>query len=106
MAKHSMGKHSDLIRGLKAAGKNEIKPGQPSRFGRMFPDLPGATFGKTARQQKKNLEKLAALMISPFDKPKDGPDSEESGTPSDLSETCAAIAHGCTTDHTTHRRWN
>lgn len=98
MSKHSMGRHSDPIRGLKAAGKNEIKPGQPSRFGRMFPDLPGATFGKNARQQERNLEKLAGLMISPFDKPKDGPDSEESGIPSLYTYFGQFIDHDLTFD--------
>ena len=53
-----------------------------ARFGRMFADLPAATFGKTEGEVFKNLEFLAAKMVASFDAPKDGPDDEESGIPS------------------------
>ena len=92
------GKHSDTIRGLKAAGKNQIPLGDDHRFGRMFPDLDAARFGKTAAQQERNLEKLADAMVSEFDKPKDGPDGEESGIPSLYTYLGQFIDHDLTFD--------
>ena len=71
--------HSNLVRGLKAAGKDPNLQG--ARFGRLFPELPAATYGKTAAEEEAHLDKLAKAMISEFDAPKDGPDDEESGIP-------------------------
>jgi Animal haem peroxidase len=98
MAKQNEGKHSDVIRGLRAAGKNQIPVGDDHRFGRMFPGLDAAKFGKSAAQQERNLEKLADAMVSGFDKPKDGPDSEESGIPSLYTYFGQFIDHDLTFD--------
>jgi hypothetical protein len=98
MAMQNEGKHSDTIRGLKAAGKNQIPLGDDHRFGRMFPDLDAAKFGKSAAQQERNLEKLADAMVSEFDKPKDGPDGEESGIPSLYTYLGQFIDHDLTFD--------
>jgi hypothetical protein len=66
------------MRGLAAAAAGREFQG---RFGRMFPNLEPAKFGATPAEEKANLAKLAELMVSEFDGPKDGPDAEESGIP-------------------------
>ena len=53
-------RHSRLARGLEAAGKHINLEG--ARFGRMFPHLAGATYGRTRAEEYKNLEKLAAAF--------------------------------------------
>ena len=69
-----------------------------ARFGRMFADLPAATFGKTEGEVFKNLELLAAKMVASFDAPKDGPDDEESGIPSLYTYLGQFIDHDLTFD--------
>jgi hypothetical protein len=69
-----------------------------ARFGRMFADLPAATFGKTEGEVFKNLEFLAAKMVASFDAPKDGPDDEESGIPSLYTYLGQFIDHDLTFD--------
>jgi hypothetical protein len=64
----------------------------------MFPRLKRAKFGKTAAQQAKNLERLAEHMVSDFDKPKDGPDNEESGIPALYTYFGQFIDHDLTFD--------
>ena len=71
-------RHSAVRRGLAAAG---TQPHFEGRFGRLFPDLPAATFGLTAEKEHAALAALAAAMVSPFDAPKDAPDDEESAIP-------------------------
>jgi Animal haem peroxidase len=92
----TISRHGKLIRGLEAAGRSPDLQG--ARFGRMFPHLPGATFGKTRAQEHKNLEKLAAAMISGFDAPRDGPDDEESGIPALYTYFGQFIDHDLTFD--------
>ena len=72
------GKHSETLRGL-SASRSPLFQG---RFGRMFRNLPPAKFGDTEAENERNLDALGTKMISPFDKPKDGNDDEESGIPS------------------------
>src|ERR1700722_14362016 len=69
-----------------------------ARFGRMFADLPAATFGRTEGEVFKNLEFLAAKMVASFDAPKDGPDDEESGIPSLYTYLGQFIDHDLTFD--------
>ena len=64
-------RHSATIRGIETAGHDRDFTG---RFGRLFPDLEAAAFGSTPTEADRNLHKLADLMISDFDPPKDGPD--------------------------------
>jgi hypothetical protein len=89
------GRHSQLLRGLEAAG---TKPNFQGRFGRMFKDLPAANFGDTADEEHENLAKLAEGMVSPFDPPKDGPDAEESGIPALYTYFGQFIDHDLTFD--------
>jgi Animal haem peroxidase len=63
--------------------------GQPpvGRFGRLFRTGAGeapfdqAIFGATPEIQAQNMKLLGKAMTAKFDKPKDGPDDEESGIP-------------------------
>src|SRR5579871_4471685 len=90
------GKHGKGLRGLSAKALAEA-PGQ-GRFGKMFPKLKAATYGKTEDEQNKNLAKLAAAMISNFDQPKDGPDDEESGIPALYTYFGQFVDHDLTFD--------
>ena len=89
--------HGKDPRGLTAAGI--IKAGRPvsalgfgSRFGRFFPSLPGAEFSDA------DLQKLADEMVAPFDPPKDGLDSEESGIPAIFTYFGQFVDHDLTFD--------
>ncbi len=64
--------HSTILRGLAAAGRD---PNFQGRFGRLFPNLQPASFGATEEEEQANLAKLAGLMVSDFDGPKDAPDA-------------------------------
>jgi Animal haem peroxidase len=88
-------KHSQILRGLAAAGSN---PNFQGRFGRMFPKLPAARFGETPASETKNLETLATAMVSDFDAPKDGPDEEESGIPALYTYLGQFVDHDLTFD--------
>jgi hypothetical protein len=90
------GKHSVSVRGLDAAGKDANLQG--ARFGRMFKDLPAAKYGDTPNEEIANLDKLAEIMISSFDAPKDGPDDEESGIPALYTYFGQFIDHDLTFD--------
>jgi len=76
-------RHGVPVRGLMAPHLvSEAKGSQfEGRFGRMFPDLPRATFGKDDKDNLKNLALLGKEMSAGFDPPKDGKDDEESGIP-------------------------
>jgi heme peroxidase len=88
-------KHSTVIRGLAAAGAN---PEFEGRFGRLFPKLEPARYGKTKEEEAKNLGSLAAAMVSDFDPPKDGADDEESGIPALYTYLGQFIDHDLTFD--------
>jgi hypothetical protein len=88
-------KHSNVIRGLEAAGDD---PQFQGRFGRLFPKLPSATFGTSAAEEEANLGKLATAMVSAFDAPKDSPDDEESGIPALYTYLGQFIDHDLTFD--------
>ena len=68
------------------------------RFGRMFPNMRGAQFGKTEPETLKNLETLGALMSAAPDKPTDDPDPEESGIPALYTYFGQFIDHDLTFD--------
>src|SRR5580704_9323535 len=89
------GRHSEPLRGLAATGSSPLFQG---RFGRMFRNLPAATFGDTDAESEKNLIVLATAMSSEFDDPKDGPDAEESGIPALYTYFGQFIDHDITFD--------
>jgi hypothetical protein len=86
-------KHSVLVRGLKAAGEDRFLTG--GKFGRLFPNLPTATYGT---DEAGNLKKLADAMVSELDPPKDSPDDEESGIPAIYTYFGQFIDHDLTFD--------
>jgi hypothetical protein len=90
------GKHSLPPRGLEAAGMQPNLEG--AKFGRLFPDLPAATYGPDDAAMQANLKTLAEKMVSPFDAPKDGPDDEESGIPALYTYLGQFIDHDLTFD--------
>jgi hypothetical protein len=88
-------RHGTVMRGLEAAGHS---PQFQGRFGKLFPKLPPAQFGTSAKEEQANLKKLADLMISQFDAPKDSPDDEESGIPALYTYLGQFIDHDITFD--------
>jgi hypothetical protein len=68
------------------------------RFGRLFPDLAHATFGRDDDENVKNLSQLGAKMSASFDPPKDGKDEEESGIPALYTYLGQFIDHDLTFD--------
>ncbi len=88
--------HGGIVRGLAAAGKDPNLQG--AKFGRLFPSLPAATYGETAKEEEDNLAALAKAMVSEFDPPKDGPDEEESGIPALYTYFGQFIDHDLTFD--------
>jgi len=90
------GRHGELIRGLTTTASSDLSQG---KFGRMFRSLPAAQFGADEDETKKNLQALAQQMLgSPSDKPKDAPDSEESGIPALYTYFGQFIDHDITFD--------
>jgi hypothetical protein len=88
-------KHSEPVRGLTGTSTSPVYQG---RFGRMFPSLPSATFGKDEAESLKNLVKLANAMTSDHDDPFDGKDDEESGIPALYTYFGQFIDHDLTFD--------
>ncbi len=88
-------KHSSILRGIAAAGRD---PAFQGRFGRLFPNLRPASFGATPAEEQANLAKLADLMVSEFDPPKDAPDAEESGIPALYTYFGQFVDHDLTFD--------
>jgi hypothetical protein len=89
------GKHANLLRGLSETGSSPLFQG---RFGRMFRNLPPATFGETDEDNARNLTALAHHMEGKVDPPKDGPDPEESGIPALYTYFGQFIDHDITFD--------
>jgi hypothetical protein len=90
------GQHSIVVRGLEAAGKDPNLQG--AKFGRLFPKAPAAQYGNTQAEEDANLDKLAKAMVSSFDPPKDGADSEESGIPALYTYFGQFVDHDLTFD--------
>jgi Animal haem peroxidase len=92
-------KHSTPVRGLLRGGEPPAAPQSfQGRFGKMFPKVPEARFGKSAQEETANLTKLANAMVAEFDTPKDGPDDEESGIPALYTYFGQFIDHDLTFD--------
>ena len=90
-------KHSDPVRGLTTTPKSALFEG---RFGRMFRQLPAATFGKDEKENKVNLGLLGVAMSSEADPldPKDGQDDEESAIPALYTYFGQFVDHDITFD--------
>lgn len=66
----------------------------------MFRNLPAAQFGRTEPENEDSLKVLGAAMTADFEKPKDGPDDEESGIPALYTYFGQFIDHDITFDPT------
>ena len=95
-------KHAIPVRGMTVEAVDNPPPSTPpswtTKFGRMFKDLPGATYGTTRTAELGALEALAAAMIAKLDLPFDGPDPEESGIPALYTYFGQFIDHDLTFD--------
>jgi hypothetical protein len=89
------GKHSEQLRGILAVNSSALFQG---RFGRMFRNIPPATFGSTDAENETNLHKLARAMEAGLDFPKDDPDAEESGIPALYTYFGQFVDHDITFD--------
>lgn len=73
-----MSAHGSPLRGLHEAASD---PAHEGRFGRMFKNLPVASYGGTDAENRENLAKLGKMMEADPDPAKDGADAEESAIP-------------------------
>lgn len=89
------GRHGVPLRGLMATKASPLFQGF---FGRMFRYLHPAKFGHTDADNVANLTALGAAMSAGFDKPFDGPDPEESGTPALYTYFGQFVDHDITFD--------
>jgi len=68
------------------------------RFGRLFRSLPAAKYGRNDNESRAALMALGKAMVSGFDAPKDGNDSEESGIPALYTYFGQFVDHDITFD--------
>jgi hypothetical protein len=87
--------HGKFPRGLKTTISSRNLQGA---FGRMFRELPAATYGNTDEENRTNLRKLGELMTARPDEPKDGFDPEESGIPALYTYFGQFVDHDITFD--------
>jgi hypothetical protein len=87
--------HGQGVRGLALSRSSLLFGGA---FGRIFRALPPADFGANDAESMANLKGLGKAMVSTEDKPKDGPDTEESGIPALYTYLGQFIDHDITFD--------
>src|SRR5258708_29564989 len=87
--------HGQGVRGLNLSRSSVLFGGA---FGRIFRALPAANFGRTDRETQDNLKILGKAMVGTDDKPKDGPDPEESGIPALYTYLGQFVDHDLTFD--------
>src|SRR5690348_16643424 len=87
--------HGRGVRGLNLPRSSNFFSGP---FGRIFRALPPADFGTNDDDSLKHLKALAKAMVSSEDKPKDGPDPEESGIPALYTYLGQFVDHDLTFD--------
>lgn len=92
--KHST-PHGRGVRGLNLSRSSLLFSGA---FGRLFRALPPAEFGDNDQETLANLKSLGKAMVATEDKPKDGPDAEESGIPSLYTYLGQFVDHDITFD--------
>lgn len=86
--------HGSLPRGIDATRSQQFT----GRFGRMFRNLPPATFGATEADSRANLHALAEAMNGGDTKAQDGHDAEESGVPALYTYFGQFVDHDITFD--------
>ncbi len=89
------GKHGKPLRGLMSTKTSPLFQGY---FGRMFPHLKAAKFGKNPAETSANLALLAEKMSAGSDPLSDAPDAEESGIPALYTYLGQFIDHDITFD--------
>ncbi len=87
--------HGRGVRGLNLSRSSEFFGGA---FGRIFRALPAAEFGANDAENQANLHTLGRAMVGTDDKPKDGPDAEESGIPALYTYLGQFVDHDLTFD--------
>jgi hypothetical protein len=87
--------HGRGVRGL-TLSRSSISFG--GAFGRIFRALPPAEFGANDAETQANLKVLGKAMVGTDDKPKDGPDPEESGIPALFTYLGQFVDHDLTFD--------
>jgi hypothetical protein len=87
--------HGRGVRGLNLSRSSILFGGA---FGRIFRALPPAQFGANDTEIHRNLKALGKAMVSTKDKPKDGPDAEESGIPALYTYLGQFVDHDLTFD--------
>ena len=95
MKRINLAPHGQGVRGLNLS-RSSISFG--GAFGRIFRALPPAEFGASDAETQANLKLLGSAMVSTEDKPKDGPDTEESGIPALYTYLGQFIDHDITFD--------
>ena len=89
--------HGKPLRGLMSTPASPLFQG---RFGRLFRSLPAAKYGRNDNESRAALMALGKAMVSGFDAPKDGNDSEESGIPALYTYFGQFVDHDITLDTT------
>jgi len=87
--------HGRGVRGLTLSRSSILFGGA---FGRIFRALPPAEFGANDAETQANLKVLGRAMVGTDDKPKDGPDAEESGIPALFTYLGQFVDHDLTFD--------
>ena len=87
--------HGRGVRGLGLSRSSVLFGGA---FGRLFRALPPAEFGANDAETQANLKSLGKAMVATDDKPKDGPDAEESGIPALYTYLGQFVDHDITFD--------
>jgi hypothetical protein len=95
MIRKNLAPHGQGVRGLNLSRSSVLFGGA---FGRIFRALPPAEFGATDAETQANLKLLGKTMVGTDDKPKDGPDTEESGIPALYTYLGQFIDHDITFD--------
>lgn len=95
MIRKSLAPHGQGVRGLNLSRSSVFFGGA---FGRIFRALPPADFGANDAETQANLKLLGKAMVSTEDKPKDGPDTEESGIPALYTYLGQFVDHDITFD--------
>jgi Animal haem peroxidase len=95
MNRRNLAPHGQGVRGLNLSRSSKSFDGA---FGRIFRALPAADFGASDAETQANLKLLGRAMVSTEDKPKDGPDTEESGIPALYTYLGQFIDHDITFD--------